>query len=298
MRAFAARFARWGFEPNALTPVYGLSEAALAVTFADLGRAFVSRRFDRELLADAGMARESSDGREIASVGRPVPGVELRVIGQDGEQLPEGAVGVIECRGPSVMEGYLGQPQATADVLRDGWLYTGDLGFLWKGELFVTGRAKDLLLLRGRNYAPEEVEQAAEGVAGVRAGCVAAVTWLPEGADTERLLVLAEARRDFPAANYEALARPVSDAVVASLGLLVDRVVILPPGTLPRTSSGKLRRQEALRLFLSGALTPPDRVTPLAVAAAVARSSMAFLRARWRRRRAGPSSPRFGETAP
>ncbi len=283
MRAFAARFGRWGFEPNALTPVYGLSEAALAVTFADLGGPFVSRRFDRELLAEAGLARESSDGREIASVGRPLPAVELRVVGQDGEQLPEGAVGVIECRGPSVMEGYLGQPQATADVLRDGWLNTGDLGFLWKGELFVTGRAKDLLLLRGRNYAPEEVEQAAESVAGVRAGCVAAVTWLPEGADTERLLVLAEARRDVPAAGYDALAGPISDAVLASLGLIADTVLILSPGTLPRTSSGKLRRQEALRLFLSGALTPPDRVTPLGVAAAVARSSMAFLRARWAR---------------
>ena len=181
------------------------------------------------------------------------------------------------------MDGYLGQPRGDRRRAARRLARHRRPRLPLDGELYLTGRAKDILLLRGRNHAPEEVERAVENVAGVRTGCVVAVTWLPEGADTERLLVLVEARRDFPAAGYDALAGPVSDAVLASLGLIADTVLILSPGTLPRTSSGKLRRQEALRLFLSGALTPPDRVTPLAVAAAVARSSMAFLRARWAR---------------
>jgi fatty-acyl-CoA synthase len=284
MRAFARRFAPWGFKPEALTAVYGLSEASLAVTFGDIGRPLLAQRFDRELLADAGLARESADGRELASVGRPVPGVEIRVVSRDGEVLPEGEVGVLECRGPSLMDGYLGQPEATAEALHDGWLNTGDLAFLLKNELFIAGRAKDVLLMRGRNYAPEEVELAVEEVEGVRAGCVAAVTWLPEDAETERLLVLAEARRDLSVDRYDQVASRASAAVVEALGLLPSKVLILSPGTLPRTSSGKLRRQEALRMFLAGELVPPDPVTPLRMAAAVTRSSVAYLRAWWHRR--------------
>jgi fatty-acyl-CoA synthase len=282
MRAFARRFARWGFEERALTPVYGLSEAALAVTFGDLGRPFVSLRFDRDLLGGAGLARESPDGREIASVGRPLPGTALRIVDANGRLLPEGSVGLVECQSPSMMDGYLGQPEATAAVLRGGWLNTGDLGFQWKGELFIAGRAKDLLLLRGRNYAPEEVERAAEAAEGVRAGCVVAVTWLPDGAETERLLVLAEARRDVAAAAYDNVAASISAAVVTAVGLVPDRVAVLQPGTLPRTSSGKLRRQDALQSFLGGRMVPPAPVTPLRLGWAVARSTFAYWRAWWR----------------
>lgn len=280
MRAFNQRFARWGLSPAALTPVYGLSEASLAVTFSAIHQPFVARRFDREWLGERGIAREVDEGREIASVGRPVPGVDLRVVDASGEPLPEGRAGIIECRGPFTMEGYVGQADATAGVLRDGWLNTGDLGFLWKGELYLSGRAKDMLLLRGRNYAPEEVERVVEALPGVRTGCVVAATWLPEAADGERLLVLVEARRNLAPSSFPELAARCADAVVAALGLSPERVVILAPGTLPRTSSGKLRRQEALGQFLRGELAPPARVTPLRIGAALARSSLAFLRSR------------------
>jgi acyl-CoA synthetase (AMP-forming)/AMP-acid ligase II len=198
--------------------------------------------------------------------------MQVRVVDSDGAVLPEGSVGTVECRGPSMMEGYLDQADATAKVLRDGWLDTGDLGFTCRGELFIAGRAKDILLLRGRNYPPEEVEQAAEAVPGVRAGCVVAVTWLPEGADTERLLVLAEARRDLPAAHFGDTASAIAAAILSASGLVADRVVILAPGTLPRTSSGKLRRGDTLRLFLSGKLEPPEPVTRARLAAALLRS--------------------------
>jgi acyl-CoA synthetase (AMP-forming)/AMP-acid ligase II len=252
LRAFSERFARWGFRPEALTPVYGLSEAALAVTFSPLDRSFRSRRFDREDLAREGVARESEAGREIVSVGRPVPGFSLRVRDAAGRDLPDGQVGRIWVRGPSLMDGYLGAPEATAGALRDGWLDTGDLGFRYEDELYLTGRAKDAVILRGRNYSPEEIERAAGEVPGVRGGCVAAASWLPEDAPGESLILFVEVSREATGEEREALPVACREAVLGATGLAVDRVVTLAPGTLPRTSSGKLRRGEALRRYLGG----------------------------------------------
>jgi acyl-CoA synthetase (AMP-forming)/AMP-acid ligase II len=252
LRAFSDRFARWGFRPEALTPVYGLSEAALAVTFSPLDRPFRSRRFDREALARAGVARESEAGREIVSVGRPVPGFSLRVRDAAGRDLPDGQVGRLWVRGPSLMDGYLGAPEATASALRDGWLDTGDLGFVHGGELYLTGRAKDAVILRGRNYSPEEIERAAGEVPGVRSGCAAAASWLPEDAPGEALILFVEVSRQATGEEREALPAACREAVLGATGLAVDRVVTLAPGALPRTSSGKLRRGEALRRHLDG----------------------------------------------
>jgi acyl-CoA synthetase (AMP-forming)/AMP-acid ligase II len=286
-RAFCERFARWGFRPEAMTPVYGLSEAALAVAFSDLGRPLRSRCFDRDVLADEGTAQERSGGREIVSVGRPLPGIRLRIVDDDGRDLPNGRIGSVWIQGPSLMEGYLGAPDATARVLRDGWLDTGDLGFVHGGELYLTGRAKDVVILRGRNYAPEEIERAVEGVPGVRAGCAVAVSWLPEGASGEVLALFVEAARQATPADIAALPEACREAVLGATGLPVDRVEVLAAGTLPRTSSGKLRRQEALRLHLAGELAPPAPVTPLRLAGAMARSGLAYARLRWERRSEG-----------
>jgi len=288
VRAFCERFARWGFRAEAMTPVYGLSEASLAVTFSALDRPFRATAFDREALSrplsEGAEARAASGGREIVSVGRPVPGFRLRVVDEAGDDLPEERVGRVLVQGPSLMEGYLGAPEATARALIAGWLDTGDLGFLHRGELYLTGRAKDVVILRGRNYAPEEIERAVEGVPGVRTGCVVAVSWLPEEAPGEVLALLVEAARDAGPAERMALPGACREAVLGATGLAVDEVVVLEPGTLPRTSSGKLRRQEALRLHLAGELLPPDRVTPLRLAGAVARSGLAYARLRWERR--------------
>jgi acyl-CoA synthetase (AMP-forming)/AMP-acid ligase II len=258
LRAFCERFARWGFRPEAMTPVYGLSEAALAVTFSDLGRPPHIARFDREALAREGRAREAREGREIVSVGRPVPGFRLRIVDPAGRDLPAGSAGRVWIQGPSLMDGYLGDPEATARALHDGWLDTGDLGFLLGGELYLTGRAKDAIILRGRNYAPEEIERAAEEVPGVRAGC--AVSWLPEDAPGEVLALFVEASREVAPEDLAALPEACRKAVLGATGLAVDRLEVLSPGALPRTSSGKLRRGEALRLSLAGELTALDPV--------------------------------------
>jgi acyl-CoA synthetase (AMP-forming)/AMP-acid ligase II len=280
LRAFCDRFARWGFRPEALTPVYGLSEAALAVTFSDLGRPFRSLTFDREDLSRKGVAREAREGREIVSLGRPVPGFRLRIADETRRDLPSGRVGRVWVQGPSLMEGYFGDPEATERAVHDGWLDTGDLGFLHQGELYLTGRAKDVIILRGRSHAPEEIERAVEDVSGVRTGCVVAASWLPEDAPGEVLGLFVEADRQATAAEFEALPESCREAVLGATGLAVDQIVVLSPGTLPRTSSGKLRRGEASRLYLAGELEPPAPVTPLRLAGAMARSGLAYARLR------------------
>lgn len=278
LRAFIDRFSRWGFRPEALTPVYGLSEAALAVTFSPLDQPFTSRRFAREDLATKGLAVEDLHGQELVSVGRPLPGFGVEIRDQRGEMLPALRIGRVWISGPSLMEGYLDRPEATAAVLVDGWLDTGDLGFLADGELYLTGRAKDLVILRGRNYAPDGIERAVTGLPGARLGCTVAASWLPEGATGERLALFVEATQEATDEQRVALPGEVERAVLATTGLAVDEVVVLPAGTLPRTSSGKLRRGETLRRFLAGELRPPDPVNALRLAGAFARSTWAYAR--------------------
>lgn len=264
LRAFCDRFGRLGFRPEALTPVYGLAEAALAVTFSSLDRPFTSHRFDRQALAAEGVARESPQGWELASVGTPVPGVEVAVLpagatpgsAEDPGALPDGRVGRIWTRGPSLMDGYLDLPEETAKVLVHGWLDTGDLGFLHDGELHLTGRAKDVLVLRGRNYSPVDLERIATSVEGARAAV--AVSHLPEDGVREDLVLLVERRRGRSPAGDEALASACRKAVLKATGLVAGRVIVVESGALPRTSSGKLRRAEALRLWG----TPPREQVP------------------------------------
>ena len=250
LRRFCERFAPFGFDPRAMMPVYGLSEASLAVTFTPKGRG-------------AHTARHGA--RELASVGSPLPGIDVDV--RDGR---------IFVRGPSLMREYFGNPEATRAALQGGWLDTGDLGFERDGELFVSGRAKDVIILRGKNHAPQEFEDALDGVAGARPGCAAALG--VQGAEGEELVMLVEQ-------SGEASAEAISARVTERTGVKPARVVLLAPGTLPRTSSGKLRRAEALRQFQAGELRAPDKVTLLHLAREMARSAVASRRGPKARRR-------------
>ena len=283
LRRFQQRFAAWGFRSEALTPVYGLSEASLAVSFSPLDRPFTSHRFDRRALAEDGEAIDDLTGVEIVSVGRPLPDFEVQVVDRGRRELPERRVGRVVVRGPSLMEGYLGLERATSRVLSAGWLDTGDLGFIADGDLYLTGRAKDVLILRGRNLSPVEVEHAVDTVAGVRTGCAAAASFMPEGADHEQLIVMVETGKGVSAGQYPRMAGEVSRAVLAATGLEPDSVEALEPGTLPRTSSGKIRRREALERWRAGELTAPAAVTPFRLVGAVLKSSLAMARAERRR---------------
>jgi acyl-CoA synthetase (AMP-forming)/AMP-acid ligase II len=278
MRRFAALLAPHGFDPGALVPVYGLSEAALAVTFARPGSRLEGRGVDPVRLARDGEV--APGGREVVSVGTPVAGVEVELRGPRGEQVGEGRLGRIFVRGPALMQEYLGDPAATAKAIADGWLDTGDLGFVADGELHVHGRAKDVVIVRGANHAPEEFEAPLAGLPGLRPGCAIAVGMEVDGRG-EGLVLLAERARGAP--ESDGLAEAVRRAVREATGVDPHEVHLLAPGTLPRTSSGKLRRGEALRQLQAGALRPPERVGPLRLAAMAARSGLAFARARRRR---------------
>ena len=278
LRAFARRFAPFGFRAEALTPVYGLSEAALAVTVSPLARRFASRRLDRARLATAAEAVDDAAGVELVSVGPPLPGFDLEIRDAAGRPLPERQIGRLFVRGPSLMREYLGQPAASAAALDpQGWLDTGDLGFLAAGELHLTGRARDVLILRGRNHSPADVEAAAGAVDGVRRGCVAAVSHRAEGEATDRLLLFVERR---PAARDAALAASLRAAVLGATGLAIDQVVLLEPGALPRTSSGKIRRGEALRRHLAGELDAPPAASAPRLLAELWRGRRALARSR------------------
>lgn len=244
-RRFGDRFARWRFDPSAFTPVYGLAEASLAVTFKPLGTAPIV----------VGARRPGAP--DLVSTGRPLAGVEVEVRADDGSPLPEDRVGRIVVRGPSVMAGYYGRPDLTEAVLHDGWLDCGDLGFLHHGELFVCGRSKETIVIRGANHAPQDFEAVLDAVPGVRTGCAVAVGYLPADAGEEALALLVETTPDAP----PTLAQDVAARVLAHTGITARHVELLAPGTLPRTSSGKLRRLAARQQWLAGTLPPPQPIS-------------------------------------
>lgn len=266
LRAFQARFGPHGFDARAMMPVYGLSEVSLAATFTPAWTGARITAFDRQALARRRVVPDPQ-GTELVSVGAPLPDHDVRI---DAGPGPDEQVGRILVRGPSVMRGYLNRD---AQPFVDGWLDTGDLGFLHKGELYVTGRAKDVLIVRGQNHAPHELERAADTVPGIRTGCSVAVSDLHDG--TESVVVFAEVRTP-----QEGQADAVMRAVQSATGVAPDLVVLLAPGTIPRTSSGKLRRAATLAAWKDGTLTPPRAVTPWMLAGAMAGSFLGHWRAR------------------
>jgi fatty-acyl-CoA synthase len=254
-RRFSERFGRWGFQASSFTPCYGMAEASLAVTFKAGGTSFKTLGVDGDKLASDGVVE--SGGKEIVSVGSPLPGMGVEIRDDSGIALPDGQVGHIFVSGPSIMAGYFGRPDLTDQALHGGWLHTGDRGFIHDGELYVCGRQKDIVIVRGANHAPEEFEAALDGLPGVRTGCAVAVGFVPPGDEDEALAMLVETTSD----AAPSLAQDVASRVQQHTGILPAHVELLAPGTLPRTSSGKLRRREALTQWLTGQLSPPKKVT-------------------------------------
>ncbi|WP_029895448.1 fatty acyl-AMP ligase [Nocardia brasiliensis] len=249
--AFCARFAPAGFAPSTMFGVYGMAEATLAVAFPPLGRAPVFDWVDRAALSDNARAQQVSartpGARAVASVGSAVPGLRLRIVDPDDDrELPDGVVGEILIQGASVTDGYLTTaPESVAGLhTADGWLRTGDLGYLRGGELFVTGRCKDMITVRGVNYYAQDVEAAVHDLDGVYKGrCTAAID--PDGTDV--IALIAETELTGPAAD--ALGERIRAQVTARLGLAAVDVYLVAPRTIPRTSSGKLQRLAARGLI-------------------------------------------------
>jgi 1-acyl-sn-glycerol-3-phosphate acyltransferase len=253
---FARRFERCGFRRDALMPVYGLAESSVALCFSPVGRAPLVDGIDRDAFERAGQAvparPDDATALTFVSVGRALPGLELRVLDDAGQEAGERRVGRIVFRGPSCMREYYRNPRATAAVtLPDGWLDSGDLGYRAGNELFVTGRVKDLIIKGGRNLVPQEIEEVAASVDGIRKGCVAAFGVTDEGAGTEQVVILAESRVE-SAAERDARAAAIIATVSAGIGVPPDVVRIVPPGTVPKTPGGKIRRSSARELYRSG----------------------------------------------
>lgn len=270
LRAFQNTYAPYGFRPETMLPVYGLAESSLAVTFPALGAPPSFATVNIQALASGRISFDSQTRQsiEIACVGKALPFHQLRVVDERGQDVAERVVGQILTKGPSLMREYDGNPDATAATLRDGWLWTGDLGFLEGGQLYVTGRAKDLLIVRGRNIYPEDVERAAETIEGVRPGSAIAFSCAASDADTEKFVLVLETAVTSSEAKVE-LQRAVNRAVLEAVELQPDEVVLVPPGTQPKTSSGKKQRSLCRVLYMEGELKgPPSKRAALALVVA------------------------------
>jgi 1-acyl-sn-glycerol-3-phosphate acyltransferase len=257
---FAAHLAPAGFRKEALFCAYGLAENMVAVTFPPPGRPPLIDRVDRAVFEATGEARPAAEDApetevlQFVGCGSAVPRHEVRIADEAGATLPDRRQGRILFRGPSTFKGYYRNPEATAKVkLADGWVDSGDLGYMVGGELFISGRVKDLIIKGGRNYYPHELEAAAGAVAGVRQGCVAAFAVRDEASGTESIVVVAETKEERPEVRA-ALQQKIGEAIAASVGIPPDRVVLTAPGAVPKTSSGKIRRSDTRRLYLAGEL--------------------------------------------
>ncbi len=255
---FAARFAPRGFQASAFVPSYGMAETALALSFAPPQQGIRSERLDMDVLEHEQRAVAASESsartREFVLCGPALPLHTVQARNESGTVLAERQIGRLFARGPSMMHSYFGQPEATAAVLSaDGWLDTGDLGYLSGGQIVVTGRAKDLIIINGRNIWPQDLEWTAEHeVVALRSGDVAAVA--VDDGGSERIVVLVE-HRPLDEAARETLCKEVAGVLRLRHGV-ETQVVIVPPRALPRTSSGKLSRAKAKALYLQGAFLP------------------------------------------
>jgi fatty-acyl-CoA synthase len=255
LRAFAERFAASGFRANAFVPSYGMAEAALALSFTPQDRGVRIDTLDIDALerhdrADPAAA-DAPRTRSFVFCGPILPGHEVEVRDENGDALAERQIGRIHVRGPSLMKEYFARPDETARVmLAGGWLDTGDLGYLADGEIVITGRVKDLIIVNGRNILPQDLEWTAEGeVAALRSGDVAAFSVNDESG--ERVVVLFECRSNDPQLR-DATGAEIAGVLRTRHGVHAD-VVPVPPRSLPQTSSGKLSRAKARQLYLKGA---------------------------------------------
>lgn len=262
LQRFSERFARYGFRLEAMAPVYGLAENAVGLAFPPPGRLPVIDRVDGVALAGRGIAEPArpDDPRplQIVACGHPLPGHEIRIVDEAGREVGERQEGRLEFRGPSATAGYFRNEAKTRALIRDGWLDSGDRAYVAQGDVHITGRVKDIIIRAGRHLYPQQIEEAVAEIGGVRKGGVAVFGVTDRASGTERVVVLAETRAE-DAGGRGALQARIHEVVTDVAGTPPDDVVLAPPRTVPKTSSGKIRRSAAKALYETGTVGAPQR---------------------------------------
>jgi 1-acyl-sn-glycerol-3-phosphate acyltransferase len=267
LERFIDRFSKFGFQRGTMMPVYGLAEASLAVTAPPVNRGPRVDRVEREAFETKGHAVPSAGGDknaiEFVSSGMPMPRHQVSIADKEGHEVPERMEGFLWFRGPSATSGYYRNADATRKLFEGGpaskdgeypWVNSGDRAYQAGGEIYITGRVKDIIIKGGRNLYPHEVEELASRGEGIRKGCVVAFGIAGEETGTEKLVVVAETREE-NAQKRATIAASINAEIARGLGLPADRVELIPPGSIPKTSSGKLRREETKQLYVAGTLT-------------------------------------------
>ncbi|MDH3669848.1 MAG: AMP-binding protein [Gammaproteobacteria bacterium] len=257
VRGFTERFARYGFRPEAMFVGYGLAECSVGLAFPPLERGPLIDRVKRQRFMRDGQAipaaEDETHALRFVSCGYPLAEHEIRIVDATGSEVGDRQEGRLQFRGPSATSGYFRNPEATRRLFNGDWLDSGDLAYTVDGEIYITGRAKDMIIRAGRNIYPPELEEAVGSIPGIRRGCVAAFPVTDPGTGTERLLILAETR-ETEAGVLDTLRKQINSVIVDLIGMPPDDVVLAPPRTVLKTSSGKLRRAASRELYESGRL--------------------------------------------
>ncbi|MGB5081017.1 MAG: AMP-binding protein, partial [Burkholderiales bacterium] len=281
MAAFSRRLSPYGFRPEAMTPCYGLAEATLGVSFTQPGRGPRVDRVERESFTRGGRAIPVSDPGASAlafvACGQPLPGHQVRIVDGSDRELAEREEGHLQFSGPSITSGYYRNPEATRELLHGEWIDTGDYGYVAEGEVYVTGRVKDTIIRAGRNIYPYELEEAVGALEGIRKGCVAVFGAKDAHSGTERVIVLAETRAT-GGVEREQLRERIDEIAVRLIGAPADEIVLAPPQSVLKTSSGKIRRAASRELYVKGFHGAAPRARWQALAGFMATLAMARVR--------------------
>ena len=256
LEEFAARFEKYGLRREALMPVYGLAECTVGLAFPPLNRGPKIDRVERVTFANTGRAAPATEGVDgdtlrFVACGHPIPGHQIRIVDNAGRELPERHEGRLQFSGPSATQGYYRNPEETKRLFDGAWLDSGDYAYIAEGDVFLTGRAKDVIIRAGRNIYPYELEEIVGNIPGVRKGCVAVFGSVDRSANIERIVVLAETR-ETDTDIRDKIRQQINDVAFELIGMAPDDVVLAPPHTVLKTSSGKIRRAASRELYERG----------------------------------------------
>lgn len=255
---FTKKFSAYGFKPDAFLPVYGLAESALGLTVPPLGRLPLIDKIERSTFENKRLAipvqkQTNTDYLEFVSCGKPLEGHHIRIVNEQQQELPDRQVGHLQFQGPSCLESYYRNPQATAAIYHDGWWASGDLAYRVDGEIYITGRQKDVIIKAGRNLSPTEIEGITAQIPGIRPGCSIAFSVVDEQKGTEKLVIVAE-KQEKKAASSKVIIEQINAELINLLNIAADEIILIPAKTIPKTSSGKLQRSACKQAYLEGKL--------------------------------------------